>query len=140
MFPIPSEYNEALLDIFKPILEKYFYSFVEIYCGELQPNVTDSKSYKFDEIKTEIRVLMETHSNVKDGIPKMNFFKETYSNSELNSMETEPSIWGPGFIEPPGGLEYRNRFAKFIFIIDIKIVKQILYPKIFETFFNINEL
>ena len=124
MFPIPSEYNEALLDIFKPILEKYFYSFVEIYCGELQPNVTDTKSYRFDEIKTEIRVLMEKHFDVEVGIPLSDFYKETYSNSELNSKETEPSIWGPGFIEPPGGSEYRNRCAKFIFIIDIKIVQK----------------
>ena len=134
MFPIPSEYNEALLDIFKPILEKYFYSFVEIYCGELQPNVTDTKSYNLDEIKTEIRVLMEIHFDVKDGISQLDFFKETYSRSELNSMETEPSIWGPGFTEPPGGLEYRNRFAKFIFIIDIKIVyRKFFLPTILET-------
>ena len=111
-------------------MEKYFYSFVEIYCGELQPNVTDTKIYKFDEIKTEIQEMMEQLIDIKDGIPKADFIKETYSNSKLKSLEMEPSIWGPGFIEPPGGLEYRNRFAKLIFIIGInnRIIDS-LYPR-----------
>ena len=94
-------------------MERYFYSFVEIYCGELQPNVTNTKISKFDEIKTEIRELMRKLFDVKDIISKSDFVKETHYNVELNSMEKEPSIWGPGFVEPPGGLEYRNRYAKF---------------------------
>ena len=94
----------------KPLLEKYFYSFVQIYCGELQPNVTNSKTYGFDEIKAEIRTAMEKIFGLVDEYRDLHALIEKYSNLELDMNDEHPAIWGPGFIEPPGGLKYQNRF------------------------------
>ena len=71
----------------KPILRKYFYSFVSIYCGELQDNVTDSVLHDLPEIKLVLSDLFE----------------------KITSVQEHPPIWGPGLIEPPGGPDYRNR-------------------------------
>ena len=95
----------------KPLLEKYFYSFVQIYCGDLQPNVTDSKIYKMDEIKAEILAAMEKFFGLKDEYQNLDVLIKKYSNLGLNMKDEQPAIWGPGFVEPPGGLDYQNRLA-----------------------------
>ena len=108
MFPIPAEFNDALLELMKQLLQKYFYTLVQVYCGELQPNVTDSTIYEIKDIIPEVKHQIETVVN-KYGFGSFNDLLSRRSKPYSNIQDEHPAIWGPGFTEPPGGPEYRNR-------------------------------
>ena len=74
----------------KPLLEKYFYPFVSLYCGDLQDGVTNY-----------------TMTNLTSAIKELSDVLRTYPRS----LE-HPPIWGPGLIDPPGGPAYRNRYRE----------------------------
>ena len=88
----------------KQLLQKYFYTFVQVYCGELQENVTESTIYELNEILPEIDHQIET-IKIKYGISDLN----DLLMKNLKVQDEHPAIWGPGFTEPPGGPDYRNR-------------------------------
>ena len=108
MFPIPAEYNDVLLELMKQVLQKYFYTFVQVYCGELQPNVTDSTIYEMNDIIPQVKHQIETVVN-KYGFGSFNDLLSRPSKTYSNIQDEHPPMWGPGFTEPPGGPEYRNR-------------------------------
>ena len=112
MFPIPAEFNDVFLEIAKPILQKYFFSFVNIYCGELQENVTDSTLYDLPQIISILSDIFETITKRQNNqLIKTLGPEEIKSHS--NTKDEHPPIWGPGLKEPPGGPEYRNRYNKY---------------------------
>ena len=100
------------MEIAKPILQKYFFSFVKIYCGDLPENVTDSTLYDLPQITPILSEILETLPQ------KLNSqFLKTLGPEQItsysNTEDEHPPIWGPGLKDPPGGPEYRNRYKKY---------------------------
>ena len=81
---------------------------MKVYCGELQPNVTDSRIYEINDIIPELKNQIETFLN-KHGFGSFNDLLSRPFKPYSNVQDEHPAIWGPGFAEPPGGPAYRNR-------------------------------
>ena len=110
MFPIPAELNDVLLKVLTPVLKRYFFSFVQIYCGDLQENVTDSKPYELSKIVSDLREVIGNLRFKQNNSDASNIVSQNDSTLQSHRKDEHPPIWGPGFVEPPGGPEYRNRY------------------------------
>ena len=98
------------------MLQPCLFSFLNIWCGELQENVTNSTLYDLPEIISIVSSTFESITQKRnDQLLKVPSRKDIELQSPIK--DETPPIWGPGLTEPPGGPEYRNRYIDSVFFV-----------------------